>query len=81
PLRCLSEKDVVESVAVVGGGGAPGCELPSVALALPARLALPLRLGDPAVVGRVSGGRLLLDLRSVPPELDDDLAESVRACT
>ncbi|WP_327584074.1 L-seryl-tRNA(Sec) selenium transferase [Nonomuraea sp. NBC_00507] len=73
--------EVVESVAVVGGGGAPGHELPSVALALPERLALPLRLGAPAVVGRVAGGRLLLDLRSVPPELDEELTEAVRACT
>ncbi|MGP3956699.1 L-seryl-tRNA(Sec) selenium transferase [Nonomuraea sp. 3N208] len=75
------ECEVVESVAVVGGGGAPGWELPSVAIALPARLARPLRLGNPAVVGRVAGGRLLLDLRSVPPELDDELVEAVLACT
>ncbi|TMR97983.1 L-seryl-tRNA(Sec) selenium transferase [Nonomuraea basaltis] len=72
---------VVGSVSVVGGGGAPGCELPSVALSLPARLALPLRLGDPAVVGRVAGGRLLLDLRSVPSDQDDELVEAVLACT
>ncbi|MGP4099537.1 L-seryl-tRNA(Sec) selenium transferase [Nonomuraea sp. KM90] len=75
------EVEVVSSVCVVGGGGAPGCELPSVALALPERLALPLRLGDPAVVGRVVGGRLLLDLRSVPPHLDEELARAVLACT
>ncbi|SEF82428.1 L-seryl-tRNA(Ser) seleniumtransferase [Nonomuraea solani] len=73
--------DVVSSVSVVGGGGAPGYELPSVALALPERLALPLRLGDPSVVGRVAGDRLLLDLRSVPPSQDDELVEAVRACT
>ncbi|MFC4113330.1 L-seryl-tRNA(Sec) selenium transferase [Nonomuraea zeae] len=77
PVGC----EVVGSVCVVGGGGAPGCELPSVALALPVRLALPLRLGDPAVVGRVAGGRLLLDLRSVPPDLDEELARAVLACT
>jgi L-seryl-tRNA(Ser) seleniumtransferase len=73
--------DVVDSVAAVGGGGAPGHELPSVALALPESLALPLRVGEPAVVGRVVRGRLLLDLRSVPPEHDDVLAEAVLACT
>ncbi|WP_345559525.1 L-seryl-tRNA(Sec) selenium transferase [Nonomuraea rosea] len=73
--------EVVDSVSVVGGGGAPGCELPSVALALPVRLALPLRLGDPAVAGRVAGGRLLLDLRSVPPDLDEELVRAVLACT
>ncbi|MBF8194583.1 L-seryl-tRNA(Sec) selenium transferase, partial [Nonomuraea sp. K274] len=75
------ECGVLRSVAVVGGGGAPGYELPSVALALPERLALPLRLGDPAVVGRVAEGRLLLDLRSVPPDQDDELVRAVLACT
>lgn len=72
---------VVDSTAVVGGGGAPGRELPSVALELPERLGLPLREGDPAVVGRVTGGRLLLDLRSVPADQDDELAAAVLACT
>lgn len=73
--------EVTDSVSVVGGGGAPGVELPSVAIALPVEYALPLRLGDPALVGRVAGGRLLLDLRSVPPDLDDELVEAIRACT
>ncbi|TYB52400.1 L-seryl-tRNA(Sec) selenium transferase, partial [Nonomuraea sp. PA05] len=73
--------EVVRSVSVVGGGGAPGVELPSVALALPERFAVPLRLGDPAVVGRVAGGLLLLDLRSVPPAQDEELVEAVLACT
>lgn len=57
--------------AVVGGGGAPGVELDSWALSLPERYAVPLRTGDPAVLGRVLHGRLLLDLRAVP-EADDD---------
>ena len=61
------------SVAVVGGGGAPGVELPSWALSLPAAYAAPLRLGDPPVVGRVERGRLLLDLRCVPPDADPAL--------
>ncbi|MFI7700334.1 L-seryl-tRNA(Sec) selenium transferase [Nonomuraea sp. NPDC049480] len=73
--------EVTDSVSVVGGGGAPGVELPSVAIALPVEYALPLRLGDPALVGRVAGGRLLLDLRSVPPDLDDEFVEAIRACT
>ena len=37
----------------VGGGGAPGVELPAWAVALPSRFAAPLRPGDPPVVGRV----------------------------
>ncbi|HEU5160512.1 MAG TPA: L-seryl-tRNA(Sec) selenium transferase [Streptosporangiaceae bacterium] len=73
--------EVVDSVAAVGGGGAPGHELPSVALALPEALARPLRLGDPPVVGRVLRGRLLLDLRTVPPDQDDTLAAAVLTCS
>ena len=70
--------EAVESEAAVGGGGAPGVVLPSAAVALPVRLAEPLRRGEPPVVGRVVDGRLLLDLVAVPPERDDDLAEAVR---
>lgn len=64
---------------VVGGGGAPGVLLHGWAVALPEELAVPLRTGDPSVVGRVEGGEVLLDLRCVPPEADDALVEAVLA--
>ncbi|MET8202299.1 L-seryl-tRNA(Sec) selenium transferase [Micromonospora taraxaci] len=67
--------EVVPTVAVVGGGGAPGVELDSWALSLPERYAGPLRTGEQPVLGRVVRGRLLLDLRCVPVEAD----EAVRA--
>jgi len=70
---------VVPSSAAVGGGGAPGVELPSAAISLPEALAAPLRRGSPAVVGRLEAGRLLLDLRSVPPEADSLLAAAILA--
>ena len=39
-----------------------------------------VRRGElPAVVGRLEAGRLLLDLRSVPPELDELLVAAIRA--
>jgi L-seryl-tRNA(Ser) seleniumtransferase len=75
------EVTVVDSTAVVGGGGAPGVELPSAALSLPAAYAERLRAADPPVVGRVERGRCLLDLRTVPPEDDDRLATAVSRCT
>jgi L-seryl-tRNA(Ser) seleniumtransferase len=75
---------VVASHAAVGGGGAPGVTLPSAAVSLPDWLGAPLRAGPavgagavPAVVGRTEGGRLLLDLRAVPPDGDAVLAEAV----
>ncbi|OJF12603.1 L-seryl-tRNA(Sec) selenium transferase, partial [Couchioplanes caeruleus] len=71
--------EVVTSVAVVGGGGAPELELPSWALALPEGYAQPLRLGEPPVVGRVARGRLLLDLRCVPAGEDAAVVAAVSA--
>ena len=68
----------VASEGRVGGGGAPGVPLPSAAVALSPDLAKALRLGDPSVVGHVHDGRLLLDLLTVPAELDDVLVEAVR---
>ena len=80
------QASVVTTDAAVGGGGAPGVMLPSAAIALPEELALPLRAGPPvrgghvpAVAGRVEKGRLLLDLRSVPPEEDDRLVAAIMA--
>jgi L-seryl-tRNA(Ser) seleniumtransferase len=70
--------EAVPSDAAVGGGGAPGVVLASAALALPPVLAEPLRRGDPAVVGRVSQGRLLLDLLTVPEHDDTRLLGVVR---
>jgi len=73
--------DVVESASVVGGGGAPGQELPSWAVALDPSYAGPLRASGTPVVGRVEHGRLLLDLRCVPPELDDTVLAAVIVAT
>lgn len=73
--------DVVEVDGRVGGGGAPGVPLPSLALALPEHLAEALRLVEPCVVARVAGGRCLVDLRCVPAESDDELAEAIIAAT
>jgi L-seryl-tRNA(Ser) seleniumtransferase len=75
-----------DSSAAVGGGGAPGLDLASAAISLPAELAEPLRVGKsvrrgalPAVVGRLEEGRLLLDLRAVDPADDDLLRAAVIA--
>jgi L-seryl-tRNA(Ser) seleniumtransferase len=71
----------VDCIAAVGGGGAPGAELPSAGVSLPESCAAPLRTGTPSVVGRLEAGRCLLDLRTVAPEDDERLVEAVLACT
>ncbi|MGN6250893.1 MAG: L-seryl-tRNA(Sec) selenium transferase [Marmoricola sp.] len=71
--------EVVDSTGAVGGGGAPGVGLPSVALALDPALAAPLRRDDALpVVGHVERGRLLLDLLAVDPADDAALLDAVR---
>lgn len=73
--------EVVASSATVGGGGAPGVSLASVAVALPAHLARPLRTGRDPVVGHVERGRLLLDLLTIPPADDPRVVAAVQtAC-
>jgi L-seryl-tRNA(Ser) seleniumtransferase len=74
--------DVVDSEASVGGGAFPTARIPSVALAFPTspnELERRLRLGEPAVIGRVTDERLLVDLRTVAPREDDALARTLRA--
>lgn len=73
---------VRDSEATIGGGSLPGEEIASVAIAVPTRrlddVARALRLGEPAVVGRVQDGALLLDLRSVAPEEDEAVIAALR---
>jgi L-seryl-tRNA(Ser) seleniumtransferase len=68
----------VALAASIGGGSLPGETLPSFGLAVAVRsvgrLLAALRAGEPAVVGRIEDGRLLLDLRTVDPRVDDELA-------
>jgi L-seryl-tRNA(Ser) seleniumtransferase len=70
----------VASQATVGGGGAPGVALDSAAVSLPEGLARRLRLGTPAVLGRIERGRCLLDLRALPAEQDAAVRDAVLAC-
>ena len=71
----------VALAATIGGGSLPGETLPSFGLALAARsanrLLAALRGADPAVVGRIEDGRVVLDLRTVDPTADDDLARTL----
>ena len=78
-LTDLVDARAVPSTAAVGGGGAPGVDLPSAAVALPASLAEPLRRAQPPVVGRVEAGSLLLDLIAVRAEDDALLVDAVRS--
>jgi len=75
--------DVVAVASVIGGGSAPGATLPSFALALSCEdisaddLARRLRLAEPPIVARVEEGRVLLDLRTVFPEQDQLILQTL----
>jgi len=80
------QAEVVASRSTVGGGSLPGQTLPSYALALTVpspdaladRLRQSLQARSQPIIARIDMGRVLLDARTVLPEQDDRLIESVR---
>jgi L-seryl-tRNA(Ser) seleniumtransferase len=71
---------VTKTKASVGGGAFPTHEIPSSAVVLSGNAGEAdekLRRGDPPVIGRITEGRLLLDIRSVLPREDATLSRAV----
>ena len=75
--------EVIEGESVIGGGAAPGATLPTRLLAITIEglsadaVATRLRKNDPPIVARVEEGRVLLDLRTVFPEQDGEIAKAL----
>jgi L-seryl-tRNA(Ser) seleniumtransferase len=72
----------IELRSTVGGGSLPGETLPSIGVALPdrgaaQRLLAALRGGAPIVIARVEDDAVVLDLRTVEPERDTELAHAI----
>ncbi len=77
---------ILHGRSMIGGGSLPEEGLPTRVVAIPAHggrsvteLAQRLRLGQPPVIGRIEHDQLLLDPRTVAPEVDSTLAEAVVA--
>lgn len=76
--------EVRDDVAYVGGGSLPDVAVPTAVLAVTTakvsegELAARLRTGSPAVMGRVQGGQLLLDLRCVFEWQEEELLAALR---
>jgi L-seryl-tRNA(Ser) seleniumtransferase len=70
--------EVAEGSSVIGGGATPEQSIATWLIAIQCTDAVAaerqLRAGTPAVVARIEGGRLLLDLRTVLKEEQDELA-------
>jgi len=81
PLAGRLGAEIVEAEAYVGGGAAPERPIPGEALAVAdnGELLERLRQGRPPVVGYLARGRLILDLRTVDPSDDEELARAVEA--
>jgi L-seryl-tRNA(Ser) seleniumtransferase len=76
----IAAAEVIASEATVGGGAFPTARIPSAALAMTGdaeTVERRLRLGEPAVIGRIADGRCVLDLRSVSEADDAAFIEAV----
>jgi L-seryl-tRNA(Ser) seleniumtransferase len=75
--------EILDGESVIGGGAAPSAVLPTRLLALTHahvsvdELNARLRAATPPIIARVEDGRLLLDLRTVFPEQDTNLATAL----
>ncbi|MGW5155992.1 L-seryl-tRNA(Sec) selenium transferase [Nonomuraea wenchangensis] len=75
---------VREGTGVVGGGSLPTERLPSVVVEITplglteTAVVSGLRAADPPVIVRTERGRVLVDLRTVPPEQDDLVLRSLQ---
>jgi L-seryl-tRNA(Ser) seleniumtransferase len=75
--------DVVNGASAIGGGSAPGVELPTWLVAIektgttPDGLEAALRRQAPPIIARIERDRVLLDLRTVLPEQDSALLTGI----
>ena len=76
--------DVVDGRSAIGGGSAPGVTLPTRLVRIRHRgltasaLEAHLRRQDPPVIARIENEQVVLDLRTVDPTDDDNVARSLR---
>ena len=82
--HAVFETDVVDGVSTVGGGGAPGSAIATRLVRLTPRdrsaswLKRRLRQRQPPIIARIEDKRVLIDLRTVLPEQDALLTETLR---
>jgi L-seryl-tRNA(Ser) seleniumtransferase len=77
--------EIIDGQSVIGGGAAPSAVLPTRLLAVireglsADEISARLRASEPPVIARVEEGRVLLDLRTVFPEQDENVIAALRA--
>jgi L-seryl-tRNA(Ser) seleniumtransferase len=75
--------EAVPCSSLVGGGAAPGWDLPSHGVAMAAAIGADellsrLRANDPPVVARIEEGRVLLDLRTIFPAEESEIVTALQ---
>jgi L-seryl-tRNA(Ser) seleniumtransferase len=77
--------EMIEGSSVIGGGSTPGQPIQSWLIAIDCGDVVAAerrcRMGDPPVVARIEDGRLLLDVRTVFAEDEEELARVIKAAT
>ena len=78
--KALGVGDVVACASVTGGGTLPGIEIPSAGVAVAGDHTAALRKARPKpVIARVEDDRTVLDLRTVDPTDDEEVARALRS--
>ena len=77
--------ELLDGESVIGGGAAPSAVLPTLLIAVAhadfsaKELCARLRAANPPVIARVEEGRVLLDLRTVFPEQEGQVASALKS--
>jgi L-seryl-tRNA(Ser) seleniumtransferase len=77
--------EMMDGESVIGGGAAPSAVLPTRLLAVRRgglsadEISARLRSSEPPIIARVEDGRVLLDLRTVLPEQDENVIAALQA--
>jgi L-seryl-tRNA(Ser) seleniumtransferase len=72
--------EIVPTDAVPGAGSAPGTTIPSVGIRVAGDHQSALRSHTPPIIARTHDGATWLDLRTIDPSNDDDIAAALRRC-
>ncbi|MEM7091994.1 MAG: L-seryl-tRNA(Sec) selenium transferase [Actinomycetota bacterium] len=75
--EALGHGEVVDLMSVPGGGTLPTVEIPSAGIRLDGDHTRPLREHERPIIARVSEGQTLLDLRTVDPDDDAAIADTL----
>jgi L-seryl-tRNA(Ser) seleniumtransferase len=72
--------EIEPTLSVPGAGSAPGETIPSIGIRVAGDHLDMLRTCDPPIVARTRDGSTWLDLRTIDPRSDDDVAAALKRC-